>query len=312
VSTSRGQRSVCAATIVVHGYAMMTRMRSRGTDSASPGSIDLAFLEQSYDVFARIEPGFRSALDESLAPRGPDMLYDLVEAMHLPGGAVAVDVGCGDGRHSFRLADRFPLTVIGVDPVRGNIEQAAREQDEVERTRPEFARRLSFVVGTAEALPLDAATAGLVWCRDVMVHVRGLDRAFAEFRRVLRPGGRALTYQMYATDRLEPREAAWLFGKLGVAASSMDAAIMESAISAAGLRIDERIVIGTEWGEWTQEQSGAGGRRLLHVARLLRDPDLYVARFGRAAYDLMLGDCFWNLYGMIGKLERRTYVLSKA
>jgi 2-polyprenyl-3-methyl-5-hydroxy-6-metoxy-1,4-benzoquinol methylase len=32
---------------------------------------------------------------------------------------------------------------------------------------------------------------------------------------------------------------------------------------------------------------------------------------GQAAYDMMLGDCLWHIYGTIGKLERRVYVLSR-
>jgi hypothetical protein len=27
--------------------------------------------------------------------------------------------------------------------------------------------------------------------------------------------------------------------------------------------------------------------------------------FGQAAYEIMLGDCLWSVYGMIGKLDRR-------
>ena len=34
-------------------------------------------------------------------------------------------------------------------------------------------------------------------------------------------------------------------------------------------------------------------------------------RFGRAHYDVMLGDCLWHVYAMIGKLERRVYVLRR-
>jgi len=45
------------------------------------------------------------------------------------------------------------------------------------------------------------------------------------------------------------------------------------------------------------------------AARLLRDPERYIARFGRPAYDVMLGDCFWHIYRMIGKLSSRIYVL---
>jgi hypothetical protein len=66
----------------------------------------------------------------------------------------------------------------------------------------------------------------------------------------------------------------------------------------------------SEWGEWAEERAGKGGQRLLYASRLLRDPQRYVARYGQAAYELMLGDCLWHVYGMIGKLERRVYLLS--
>ena len=49
---------------------------------------------------------------------------------------------------------------------------------------------------------------------------------------------------------------------------------------------------------------------MLHASRLLRDPERYVAQFGQAAYEIVLGDCLWHVYAMIGKLERRIYVLT--
>jgi hypothetical protein len=97
---------------------------------------------------------------------------------------------------------------------------------------------------------------------------------------------------------------------LGVVPASLDPRRTEAAIAAAGLALDERIELGTEWGEWAQEQSGHGGRRLLHAARLLREPQRYIAQFGQHAYDIMFGDCLWHVYAMIGKLDRRVYVLS--
>jgi len=63
-------------------------------------------------------------------------------------------------------------------------------------------------------------------------------------------------------------------------------------------------------GEWAQERNGWPGTKLLHAARLLRDRPGYVDRFGEAAYDMMLGDCLWHVYAMIGKLTRRVYLLS--
>jgi ubiquinone/menaquinone biosynthesis C-methylase UbiE len=265
-------------------------------------------LEQSYDEFERVEDAFDAALDESLRPRSPELLYEIVRDFELPQGSLAVDVGCGQGRHAYRLSERLGLRVVGVDPVPRQVEVATAG---LEALDADVARRIRFTLGAAEALPVEDRAADLVWCRDVMVHVADLERAYAEFHRVLRDGGRALVYQMFGTERLEPREAEWLWRALGLAAGSADPARTEAAIAAAGLRVDERLDLGSEWGEWSEERSGAVGRKLLHAARLLRDPERYRARFGDAAYEIMLGDRLWHVYAMIGKLERRAYVLTK-
>ena len=64
--------------------------------------------------------------------------------------------------------------------------------------------------------------------------------------------------------------------------------------------------------EHNEEESGAVGRQLLHAGRLVRARDRFVTQFGQHAYDLMLGDCLWHIYQMLGKLSPRVYVLRKA
>jgi SAM-dependent methyltransferase len=260
------------------------------------------WLEQSYDLFPRLEEAFHASLDESLQPRGPEVLYDVVRDFNLASGSRGVDVGCGEGAHTVRLAERFDLELTGIDPVPRHIELARAQQSD----------HIRFELGSAESLPFEDGSLDLVWCRDVLVHVADLDVVYAEFARVLRPGGRALVYQMFAGDRLEPREAEWFWQTMGVVPASADPARTLAAIARAGLQIDFEIEIGSDWGEWAEEQSGKTGRRLLWAARLLRDPERYRGQFGQAACDMMLGDCLWHVYGMIGKLERRAYALTKA
>ena len=258
-------------------------------------------LEQAYDVYPRIEEEFSAALDESLRPRGPDLLFDLVASLGLAPGSVAFDVGCGEGRQAVTLHQRFGFRVTGVDPVHRHIElarAAAGPHGPV------------FEVGTAENIPAGSGTTDLVWCRDVLVHVPDLPRAYAEFRRVLRPGGHALVYQMFGSELLEPGEAAWLWATMGVVPASADPARTVAAIAAAGLRIDERLEIGSEWSEWAEEHHRSASRKLLHVSLLRRNRVGYLERYGQAAYDMMLGDCLWHVYAMIGKLIRRVYLLS--
>jgi hypothetical protein len=124
---------------------------------------------------------------------------------------------------------------------------------------------------------------------------------------VLRPGGRAMVYLMLATNRLEPGEAAELFELTRVVGSAFDAVNVEESMT--GFVIDERVDIGSEWGELDDARKPA--QRLLWAARLRRDPERYVARFGPENYEVMLGDCLWHVYAMLGKLNRRAYVLTK-
>jgi hypothetical protein len=113
-------------------------------------------------------------------------------------------------------------------------------------------------------------------------------------------------------DRLEPAEAAWLLSVMGCSASSMRPEVTEAAVIGAGLRLDECMVVASQWHEYAQERTGAPGRDLLHAARLLRDPGRYVSQFGQDNYDIKLADCLWHIYQMIGKLSGRIYLLTAA
>jgi len=268
------------------------------------------FLSQSYDAFGRIEEKFNEDLDRSLAPRGPEMLYELVAELALPTGAAALDVGCGEGNHTIELAKRFHLNVRGVDPVPRHIDIATRSLAEEAAAEPGLANTVSFELGRAEELPLTSASVDFVWCRDVLTHVEDLAAVYAEIRRVLKPSGHALVYQMFTTDALEPREAAFLLPTMGCLGENMEPTYAEAAIRAAGLNIDRCLVLGSEWGEYAQERTGKGGRKLLHTARITRDPDRYIQEYGQANYDIALGDCLWHVYRLIGKLSDRVYLLA--
>jgi hypothetical protein len=94
------------------------------------------------------------------------------------------------------------------------------------------------------------------------------------------------------------------------AASSLRPEDVESAIATAGLELREHIDYSSEFGECAQERSGTAGRRLLHTARLMRSPDRYIEEFGRDNYEVMLSDCLWHVYRMIGKLHGAAFVFT--
>jgi hypothetical protein len=119
-------------------------------------------------------------------------------------------------------------------------------------------------------------------------------------------------YQMFVTERLEPREADRLWATMAVAPESASPERTEAAIAHAGCRIEQCVELGPEWEEWAEERAGHGMRRLPHATRVLRAPERYIAQFGQAAYDVTLGDCRWRIYRMIGKISPRIYPFSDA
>jgi SAM-dependent methyltransferase len=257
---------------------------------------------RDHDAYDLVEEQFNQELDGSLGPSGPDSLFAYVAEMGLPAGAVVVDAGCGEGEDAVELATRFGFQVTGVDPVKRCVQAA-------QRNAPPGCP-VTFTAGTSERLPLPSRSVDLVWSCDVLSLVEDLDGAYREFFRVLKPGGRAMIYQMFATSLLEPGEAAFLLPVMACWASAMRPENTEAAIAAAGLRIDRCVVLGSEWGEYHHERVPERSRHLLHAARLLREPARYTARFGQQNYDIKLGDCLWHVYRMIGKLSGRVYLLS--
>ena len=135
------------------------------------GSIISPFLDEFYDDYPRIEAAFQAALDESLRPRGPELLYEMVNKLGLSPGASVVDLGCGEGQHSIKLANQFGFAVQGIDPVPRHIELANEGLDKAAKRHPELSQLVRFRLGAAEALPIRDASVDLIWCRDVLVQV---------------------------------------------------------------------------------------------------------------------------------------------
>jgi len=253
-------------------------------------------IDESYDDYPQIEDAFQHRLDDSLEPRGPESLWELFATLDPSAGASIVDVGCGEGGDAVELARRFDLTVVGVDPVQRHVDLGREKSREAG-----VGDQVTFQVGTAERLPLDDGAADLIWSKEALMYA-DLEAAFNEFRRVLRPGGRGLVYQVFTGPNMTDAEAVE-FWRSGAAANNVRPDDMERAITAARLSVTERVDFGSEWGEAGQERSGTAGRRLLHTARLLRAPERYIDEFGDTAYRIMLGDCLWHVYRMIGKLH---------
>ena len=96
-------------------------------------------------------------------------------------GLAVLDLGCAGGFMAEALEDRG-ATVTGIDPAEQAI-AAARAHAAAHD------RRITYDIGTGEALPYENAAFDAVVCVDVLEHVQDLAMVLAEAGRVLRPGG---------------------------------------------------------------------------------------------------------------------------
>jgi SAM-dependent methyltransferase len=96
-------------------------------------------------------------------------------------GRAVLDAGCGEGYLTRRLAGRG-AAAVGVDRSAGLIEAAAAAGG----PRPGTAR---FLLGDLRSLPLRTSGLDAVLCNHSLNEVRNPAPAFAEFARVLKPGG---------------------------------------------------------------------------------------------------------------------------
>jgi 2-polyprenyl-6-hydroxyphenyl methylase/3-demethylubiquinone-9 3-methyltransferase len=98
-----------------------------------------------------------------------------------PQGKVALEVGCGGGILCEEIA-RLGFAVSGIDPSEHSL-QIATDHAQVSSLR------VNYEKGTGEAIPHRDNSCDIVFCCDVLEHVRDVPKVIAEISRVLKPGG---------------------------------------------------------------------------------------------------------------------------
>jgi demethylmenaquinone methyltransferase / 2-methoxy-6-polyprenyl-1,4-benzoquinol methylase len=102
-----------------------------------------------------------------------------------------LDVGCGPGELGRLAVHHFPESrLVGIDFTRAMLRRAARP------TPARGAQRFAWAEADALRLPFRDGTFDLVMSAFVVRNLPRLDAAFAEFRRVLAPGGTLLTLEI--------------------------------------------------------------------------------------------------------------------
>jgi SAM-dependent methyltransferase len=153
-----------------------------------------------------------------------------------------------------RLVRDHQVTGVGIEPVGIRMQRA---QAAVAAAGLED--RVRIVQGGMEDGSEPADSFDFIWCRDVLERVESLVAALKEAARVLNPGGRMLVFTTLATDLLQAGEAAMLahhMGNVGDVALNLSEQTIEDAYTAAGLAIEDKEMIGTEWREYAEDAPG--------------------------------------------------------
>jgi SAM-dependent methyltransferase len=166
--------------LAIGGAVLARRARAHIAGRPAPGGILIAD-PGAYDTHSRLLFGslFRAIASDIAATASP--------------GAKIMEVGCGPGHLSIRLARGDGLDVTGLDLDPAMIERAranAARHPKADQRSP------TFIVGDVAALPFEDAAFDLVISTFSMHHWSDPAAGLREIHRVLRPGGRALIWDL--------------------------------------------------------------------------------------------------------------------
>lgn len=162
--------------------------------------IEFHETKRGYDLWSEVYDGEANPLVALEEPRVDELLGCVA-------GLTALDVGCGTGRHSHRLAAAGAI-VTGLDFSEGMLAKARQKR---------AARPINFVAhDLARPLPFGPATFDRVVCGLVVDHIADLPGLFGELGRVCRPDGSIVVSVMHPAMMLKGVQARFHDPKTGV------------------------------------------------------------------------------------------------
>jgi arsenite methyltransferase len=136
----------------------------------------------------------------------------VLDNAELRGGETLLDVGCGNGLIAFGALERGAGHVVFADvsePLLEDCRGLAEAAGLLDRCR--------FVAASAEDLAaIDDSSIDVVTTRSVLIYVEDKERAFHEFQRVLRPGGRISLFEPINRFGMDERRCTWGYALDGV------------------------------------------------------------------------------------------------
>ncbi len=175
----------------------------------------------------------RYLLGDHFHPGGAALTSRLVRALRVGPGDEVVDVASGPGASAIQMARETGCRVVGIDLSPGGVAAATGAAEAAS-----LSDRVRFVVGDAEALPLDHASVDGALCECALCTFPDKPRAVAELARVLRPGTRLAASDITARPDRLPTELKGLAAWIACIADARSLDEMADLIATAGFAVE--------------------------------------------------------------------------
>lgn len=158
---------------------------------STPSAPPVGFYDSTYgrfddDIYRAIR---REVWDEDFGQNGWVSAAEqdwLIDILGIRRGERLLDIACGSGGPTLRIAQRTGAEVMGIDVHADGVAAAQRQVDAMQpRVTASF-----HVADAAQPLPFAGATFDVLTCIDAINHLPNRQRVLSEWCRVLRPGGR--------------------------------------------------------------------------------------------------------------------------
>jgi ubiquinone/menaquinone biosynthesis C-methylase UbiE len=163
-------------------------MMNGSKNPSKTGHYDANYGNFQADLYAEIR---REAFGEDIGQSSwqtADEQDRFLSRLELEAGKKLLDIGCGSGGPALRIAEKTGCSVAGVD-----VHEQAILTARALATQRGLQPRAEFQVGDAAGnLPFPEGQFDAITCIDAINHLPDRPRVLAEWKRVLRPGGRML------------------------------------------------------------------------------------------------------------------------
>ena len=221
----------------------------------------------------------RFLLGDSFHPGGSELTSRLIRQLGVRTGSTVVDVASGLGTSALQLARELGCDVVGVELSPTNVAAATNAAAEAG-----LGDQVRFVVGDAEALPLEDASVHGGLCECAFCTFPDKEAAAAELARVLRPGARLALADVVAEPERLPGKLLGLAAWVACVADARSATELVAFLARDGFviervdkhddalarlleRVDARLRTAALIGRDVLHEAIDEGRELVHAAR---------------------------------------------